>query len=93
MHGTGLPWKGIYTGYVAHYVAMGDWEIKTATLTAYVNENTGALREIRYRDWRVLPWGEAHKMGEDPGYNPLVDPEWFTLDEFLDYLDEVDGIQ
>ena len=87
----GSPIEGIHTGYVTRYLEMGIYSIKNSKLTAYVTE-TGDLLEIRYRNWRILPWGEAHKMGTDPRRNKLVDPDWFTMDMFLDYLDEVDGI-
>lgn len=87
----GNPFQGIHTGYVSRYLEMGVYSISNNKVMGYVTE-AGDLLEIRYRNWRILPWGEAHKRGTDPGYNPLVNPEWFTLDMFLDYLDEVDGI-
>ena len=87
----GSPIEGIYTGYVTRYLEMGIYSLSNNKVTAYVTE-TGDLLEILYRNWRILPWGEAHKRGTDPRHNILVDLDWFTMDMFLDYLDEVDGI-
>ena len=87
----GSPIEGVHTGYVTRYLEMGIYSISNSRIIGYITE-TGDLLEIRYHNWRVLPWGEAHKMGTNPRYNKLVDPEWFTMDMFLDYLDEVDEI-
>ena len=51
----------------------------------------GTLWKIRYHNWWVYPWGEAHWTPSDPRYNIYVNPELFTMDEFLDYLDSLDN--
>lgn len=82
----GIPFEGIYTGPTAKYLAMNVWELRTESMVAYISEDRSLL-EIRYKDYRILPWGEVHKMGQRPEYNGLYDTDWYTLDDLLDMID------